>query len=93
MVNIGQITDPVAVARSAKLRYVRADMPGYTRARKGGEFIYLDAGGRKISDEEILFRIRGLELPPAWENVWILTWPNGHLQATGVDAKGRKQYR
>ncbi|SEW05740.1 DNA topoisomerase IB [Chitinophaga arvensicola] len=93
MVNIDQITDPVAIARSAKLRYVKADSPGYARKRKGKAFIYLDKDGKTIKDEEILHRIRSLVLPPAWEDVWISTWANGHLQATGIDTKGRKQYR
>lgn len=93
MVNIDQITDPVAVARSVKLRYVKGNAPGYTRVRKGKDFIYLDPAGKQVKDEEVLHRIRSLVLPPAWENVWICTWANGHLQATGTDIKGRKQYR
>lgn len=93
MVNIDQITDPIAVAKSVKLRYVKANTPGFTRQRKGKSFVYLDAGGVVIKDEVVLARIRGLVLPPAWEKVWICTWPNGHLQATGMDAMGRRQYR
>lgn len=93
MVDIDQITDPVAIARSAKLRYVKADTPGYARKRKGKNFIYLDRDDNLIKDEAILHRIRSLVLPPAWEEVWICTWANGHLQATGIDTKGRKQYR
>ncbi|MEZ2441366.1 DNA topoisomerase IB [Chitinophaga sp. RCC_12] len=93
MVSIDLITDPVAVARSVKLRYVKADAPGYTRVRKGKDFIYLDPDGKIVKDPEVLDRIRKLVLPPAWENVWICTWANGHLQATGTDVKGRKQYR
>jgi len=93
MVNIDQITDPVAVARSVKLRYVKTDLPGYTRMRKGKNFIYFDDNGAPVKDPDVLDRIRKLVLPPAWEKVWICPWPNGHLQATGIDAKGRKQYR
>lgn len=84
---------PEALARSMKLRYVRSDEQGYGRIKKGKQFTYIDKDGREISDEETLNRIKGLVLPPAWTNVWISPWPNGHLQATGYDARGRKQYR
>ncbi len=87
------MTDPVAIARSMKLRYVKAGTPGYARLRQGNDFIYHDMQGNLIHDENTLDRIRKLVLPPAWENVWIAPWPNAHLQATGTDAKGRKQYR
>ncbi|WP_255578676.1 DNA topoisomerase IB [Chitinophaga sp. sic0106] len=93
MITIEQISDPVAVAKSVKLRYVKSDAPGITRLRSGSSFRYLDPQGQPVTDEATLERIRKLVLPPAWENVWICTWPNGHLQATGTDTKGRKQYR
>jgi DNA topoisomerase-1 len=85
--------DPVAAARAAGLRYVRDDRPGIRRVRRGGGFGYTDPDGRSVTDEETLGRIRALAIPPAWTDVWICPSPNGHLQATGRDAKGRKQYR
>jgi len=76
-----------------QLRYVYSSSKGYARVRKGKEFVYLDTEGKQIRDEEILQRIAGLVIPPAWTNVWICPYPNGHLQATGYDVRGRKQYR
>jgi len=75
------------------LRYVRCGGPGFERRRAGKGFVYLDLQGKAIRDRETLRRIRSLALPPAWEQVWISPLPNGHLQATGVDARGRRQYR
>jgi DNA topoisomerase IB len=66
--------------------------PGYRRRRAGKGFAYYDTEGRLIKDDR-LDRIRGLAIPPAWRDVWICPWPNGHIQATGVDAAGRRQYR
>src|SRR6266508_2052703 len=86
-------TEPVASARAAGLRYVSDDMPGIRRRRSGRGFTYVDAGGVRVSDEDVLARIRSLVIPPAWTQVWISPIPNGHLQATGRDARGRKQYR
>jgi DNA topoisomerase I len=68
-------------------------MPGLRRRRRGRGFSYLDLEGRPVRDESTLERIRALAIPPAWEDVWICPDANGHLQATGVDAAGRKQYR
>ncbi len=68
-------------------------MPGIRRIRSGSGFRYVDAGGRTIRDEDALGRIRSLAIPPAWTDVWICPRPDGHLQATGRDARGRKQYR
>jgi DNA topoisomerase-1 len=85
--------DPATVAQAIKLRYVSASGRGYTRMKNGKGVYYLDADGRKITDEAVLERIRKLVLPPAWENVWICPYENGHLQATGIDALGRRQYR
>ncbi len=85
--------DPPAAARAAGLRYVHDDRPGIRReARKGG-FRYLDAQGGPVEDDATLKRIRSLAIPPAWTDVWICAQANGHLQATGRDARGRKQYR
>jgi DNA topoisomerase I len=85
--------DPVASARAARLHYVRDDEPGIRRKRCGAGFVYVDARGKRVTDPETVGRIRGLVIPPAWTDVWISPSPNGHLQATGRDAKNRKQYR
>lgn len=77
----------------AGLRYVNDDDPGLTRVRAGAGFSYRDADGAPIRDEATLARIRGLVIPPAWTHVWICPSPRGHIQATGRDQKGRKQYR
>ena len=66
--------------------------PGYRRRRAGRGFAYFDVDGTLIKDDR-LDRLRGLAIPPAWRDVWICPWPNGHIQATGVDAAGRRQYR
>jgi DNA topoisomerase-1 len=85
--------DPIASARVAGLKYVRAGSPGgIERRRAGAGFTYL-RGGRSVRDAETLQRIRSLAIPPAWQKVWICPEPNGHVQATGRDARGRKQYR
>jgi DNA topoisomerase I len=85
--------DPVEVAKEAGLRYVSDDQPGYTRKAKGKDFEYFDTEGKRIRDETRVLRIRRLAIPPAYKDVWICPSPNGHLQATGRDARGRKQYR
>ena len=66
--------------------------PGYRRRRAGRGFAYYDIDGTLIKDDR-LDRIRGLAIPPAWKDVWICPWPNGHIQATGFDVAGRRQYR
>ena len=68
-------------------------MPGIRRQRDKAQFNYLDPKGNVLDDSETLARIKSMALPPAWEDVWISARPNGHLQATGVDTKNRKQYR
>jgi DNA topoisomerase-1 len=68
-------------------------MSGIHRKRAGRAFSYRDAKGEKVTDPVTLARIRKLAIPPAWQDVWICASPNGHLQATGIDARGRKQYR
>jgi DNA topoisomerase I len=85
--------DPAAVAKSAGLRYVSDARPGITRRRRGNAFAFFDADGGEIKDEDELRRIKALAIPPAWTEVWICPLPNGHIQATGRDQKGRKQYR
>jgi len=85
--------DSVAAARRAGLRFSRDDEPGIRRQRAGRGFIYRDARGRRISGRRALERIRAIAVPPAWTEVWICPDPRGHLQATGRDARRRKQYR
>ncbi|HEY0491738.1 MAG TPA: DNA topoisomerase IB [Telluria sp.] len=85
--------DAPAAAKSAGLRYVSDTRPGISRQGSPGAFHYVDAGGDKVTDEVTLARIKSLVIPPAWTGVWICSQANGHLQATGRDAKGRKQYR
>src|SRR5882724_1921579 len=80
-------------AAEAGLHYVSDDRPGYTRRAKNGEFDYLNTEGKRIRDEQRLLRIKRLAIPPAWTNVWICPSPTGHIQATGRDARRRKQYR
>jgi DNA topoisomerase-1 len=87
------IADPLDSARLAELRYVSDDRPGIGRQKRGDGFVYFDARGRQIRDKLTLIRIRSLAIPPAWTDVWICSYENGHLQATGRDARGRKQYR
>ena len=79
-------------AEEAGLRYVSDDRPGYTRKAKGEDFAWLDTDGKLIRDEQRLLRIKRLAIPPAWTDVWICPASNGHIQATGRDARGRKQY-
>jgi DNA topoisomerase I len=84
---------PAESAEEAGLRYVSDAMPGIRRRRAGKGFTYLDSTGRRITDRATLARIRSLAVPPAYTDVWISPQPNGHIQATGRDARGRKQYR
>jgi DNA topoisomerase-1 len=85
--------DPKEHAKQAKLRYVTDDEPGILRAKAGQGFSYRTPDGRLVKDKDALARIRSLAIPPAWKHVWICRHPDGHLQATGRDARGRKQYR
>jgi DNA topoisomerase-1 len=80
-------------AEEAGLQYVSDDRPGYIRRANNGDFEYLDTQGQKIRDEQRVLRIKRLAIPPAWTDVWICPSPNGHIQATGRDARRRKQYR
>jgi DNA topoisomerase-1 len=89
-------TDPeaaAAAAQAAGLRYVTDSAPGITRRRAGKGFSYRDPHGRPITAPQELARLRALAIPPAWTDVWICPDPRGHVQATGRDARGRKQYR
>ena len=80
-------------ARAAGLSYTSDDHPGISRVRAGSSFRYFTTTGRRLTNRQDLARIRALVIPPAWEGVWICADPRGHLQATGRDARGRKQYR
>lgn len=85
--------DPQASAKAAGLRYVSDDMPGIRREKRGSGFAYYAPDGSEIAGEDELRRIKSLAVPPAYTDVWICPVANGHLQATGRDARGRKQYR
>lgn len=85
--------EPIESARAAGLRYVSDEQPGIRRKRAGKNFRYIGVDGKPISDPAELERIKALGIPPAYNDVWICPYANGHLQATGRDARGRKQYR
>ncbi len=82
-----------AVIAEEGLRYVSDATPGYTRKRAGNSFFYHGKDGKRITNTDILNRVKSIGIPPAYEFVWICPSPNGHIQATGLDARGRKQYR
>jgi DNA topoisomerase-1 len=84
---------PAKSAKEAGLRYVSDEKPGIRREKEGCDFQFINSQGRAIKDEDNLRRIRKLAIPPAWTDVWICSDPHGHLQATGRDARGRKQHR
>ncbi|MGH9280603.1 MAG: DNA topoisomerase IB [Acidimicrobiales bacterium] len=81
------------MATRTRLRRSDCSSPGIARRRAGRGFTYRDTDGRRITDPDVLDRIRALAIPPAWEDVWICIDPRGHIQATGLDARGRRQYR
>ena len=85
--------DPKTVAQLARLRYVNDAIPGIGRIPTRSGFRYVDSEGKPMHDQATLARIKALAIPPAWRDVWICPSDNGHVQATGRDAKGRKQYR
>jgi DNA topoisomerase IB len=78
---------------TTRLRRVSCSGPGLARRRRGKGFVYVDSGGQPVTDPATLDRIRALVIPPAWNDVWICPVSSGHIQATGVDARGRRQYR
>jgi DNA topoisomerase I len=92
-VDATELVDSVESARAAGLRHFSDQSPGIRRKRVGKAFSYLASDGRTIRDAETIRRIKRLAVPPAWTDVWICPDPRGHLQATGRDARGRKQYR
>jgi len=87
------LEEAIDIARANQLRYVNDSMPGIRRSRRGKGFAYHDADDALIRDEAVLARLKSLAIPPAWQDVWISPHANGHIQATGRDARGRKQYR
>src|SRR6184192_1480536 len=87
------VNNPAAAANDAGLYYVNDNRVGYRRKANGNGFEYLDTEAKRIRGRQRLLRIKRLAIPPAWTDVWICPSPNGHLQATGRDARGRKQYR
>jgi DNA topoisomerase I len=87
------LEDPAQAAQAAGLRYVCDDRPGWRRRRCGKGFVYFNQRGDRIADPAELARLKSLAIPPAWESVWICPFANGHLLATGRDARGRKVYR
>ncbi len=89
----GLVAESVHSAKEAGLRYVTDAKPGVSRRRRGKKFIYIDPEGKRITDHNEVIRIQRLGIPPAWDDVWICRFENGHLQASGRDARGRKQYR
>jgi DNA topoisomerase-1 len=91
--NLCEVTDPVETARVAGLRYVTDQTRGIRRLKAGRGFRYVDAEGEPVRDPDDLARIKVLAIPPAWTDVWICSQADGHLQATGRDDRGRKQYR
>lgn len=82
-----------AAAKDAGLRYVSDDIPGITRKKSGKIFTYINENGKAIKNKKIIERLNALAIPPAYTDVWICPFENGHIQATGRDARGRKQYR
>ncbi len=93
MPELASTDDPQQSAISAGLRYVTDTRPGITRKRAGRGFHYTMPDGQSAHDRDTLARIKSLVIPPAWTDVWICPTPKGHIQATGRDARGRKQYR
>lgn len=89
----GHISDPAESARAARLRYVTDQIPGIRRRRSGKGFVYVTPDSKITRDPDELQRFRSLAIPPAWRDVWICPLAHGHLQATGRDARKRKQYR
>jgi DNA topoisomerase-1 len=85
--------DPAESAKAARLRYVTDQTPGIRRRKSGKGFVYIAADGKIVRDADELQRFKSLAIPPAWRDVWICPLAHGHLQATGRDAKGRKQHR
>src|SRR5690348_12581528 len=88
-----EVMDAPQTAKEAGLCYVNDNSAGFERRRAGKGFVYQLPNGRRVTDRANLARIKSLAVPPAWTDVWISANPRGHIQATGRDARGRKQYR
>jgi len=89
---VGATSSDMDLLTNSTLRYTPNDVPGFTRVRKGKGFAFLSEDKQPVEDEQIKKRLKLLAIPPAWQSVWISPFPNGHLQVTGIDEKGRKQY-
>lgn len=89
---LAAVEDPLEAARLAGLRYITEETAGYARRKRGRGFSYYAPDGTLVKDKQTRARIEALAIPPAWNEVWISPTPNGHIQATGRDEKGRKQY-
>src|SRR2546423_6554301 len=92
-VDLDEIKGPALSARAVGLKYLSDELPGIHREKSGQGFRYRDASGKLVHDARTLQRIKALAIPPAWVDVWICPDPSGHLQATGRDARRRKQHR
>jgi DNA topoisomerase IB len=90
--NATVVDEVMPAPRAQRLRRTDTTVPGIRRRRRGGRFVYFWPDGRRVREPETLARIEALKIPPAWRQVWISPWPNGHLQALGTDAAGRRQY-
>jgi DNA topoisomerase I len=91
--DVQTILDARETAESNGLRYIADDIPGIRRRRAGTGFVYLLPGGARLANRHVIRRLKALAVPPAWTDVWLCPFADGHIQATGRDAKGRKQYR
>src|SRR6185437_865982 len=91
--NVQTIVDPKDAAEFAGLRYVSDVRAGVKRKKAGAGFTYIRADGSRLTEQDVLRRIKSLAIPPAWSDVWICPFADGHIQATGRDVNGRKQYR
>ncbi len=87
------VNDPIQSAKASRLRYITDALPGIRRKQTRKGFRYIDATGKPLGNGDDLRRIKSLVIPPAWQDVWVSPLANSHLQATGRDVKGRKQYR
>jgi DNA topoisomerase-1 len=90
---VSEVVSPAQAAEQAGLIYTSDDTPGISRRRSGKGFSYIDPDGKVVTDAKTIARIKSLVIPPAYRDVWICPSPRGHLQFTGIDEKGRKQYR
>jgi DNA topoisomerase-1 len=91
--NAAAVFDKAPLPENTTLRYLNDGVPGFSKKKKGDMFVFYDMEGKLIKDTDTLIRIKSLVLPPAWQNVWVSPFANSHLQATGIDSKGRKQYK